>query len=397
MQVRSLSPVNDPGEQQSVLTSAAALLQDLLSAGSVERAIGAALTHASGGNDRIAAAWFSGDEPERLPFLGARGLSAPSVAALRDAVPSLPRWAELGGDERARVRASFRAITGAVHDELVDAGDAILVIGSSAAVSSFASLGRVLDQAIRYQREREMLRLRIDRMDDGVAIAAHELRRPLLGTKAVIECLLQGKIDGERGIALLRQSHRELAELSATLESLAHWSVEGATDLELRPVELTALVERVVDASRDESPDIRVKVTSPGEVLVSADPVPLGEAIATVVRWAIRHSPQGKEVRIRVATARGHATVSVSDRGPGLSASDQMTLFDPFTGARGPRRASALDLFVVKRVIEAHGGRIWASGNGTGATFNIELAAALDEARAGAWTRLPTRATTTTA
>lgn len=364
----------------SLLERAIPLMSDLVGSASGLDAVRSALDFVFEANGGPTAAWFSGGDPDRLWFGASRGLHYARVASLRCALPTLVRWTASSEAEHVRVLSAFRVEAGIEAALAIDAGDAVLLLEDAPGSESLLPLGGLLRSALRLLQERDLARLRNERLDAGVAVAAHELRRPLLGAKAAIECLLQEDLDRNRSLGLLRRSHGELTELSRTLDALARWGIEGRTALDRRLVDLPSLVREAVAACEPEPDSVPMIASDPESIPVSADPAHLVPAVANVIRRAMHHSPPNEEVLVRITESAGHATITVRDRGPAIPAAEQMSLFDPFAGAEaGPRRASALELFVAKRVVDAHDGRIWAAGDELGTFFHIVLPVARPE------------------
>ncbi len=102
----------------------------------------------------------------------------------------------------------------------------------------------------------------------------------------------------------------------------------------------------------------------------------LGQALNNLVNNAIKYSPGGGEVRVRIATTDGETTISVNDQGIGISPEDIPELFQPFSRLyrEQPIKGTGLGLFITKAIVEAHGGRIWVDSEvGKGSTFSFTL------------------------
>lgn len=144
----------------------------------------------------------------------------------------------------------------------------------------------------------------------------------------------------------------------------------GALTLHRERIDLGATIARIVGA--------QAELTCDAGITVDADVTRLRQIVHNVLANALRHTPDGERVRVRVARAGGDATVSVIDRGPGIAARDLDRIFERFyrvDEARGRERGGAgLGLAIVRQLVELHGGRVWAdSVEGEGATFTFTL------------------------
>jgi signal transduction histidine kinase len=102
------------------------------------------------------------------------------------------------------------------------------------------------------------------------------------------------------------------------------------------------------------------------------------QVIANLVSNALKYAPEGP-IWVRVGSEHGYAAISVSDEGPGIPSNRLEAIFEPYvrlTGEQEPEapQGSGLGLYIARRIVEAHGGRIWAeSAEGQGATFQVRL------------------------
>jgi signal transduction histidine kinase len=199
---------------------------------------------------------------------------------------------------------------------------------------------------------------------------AHELRTPLTNLRCELEAVQDGLATPDA--ARITSLHEEVLHLQRLVEDLQDLAVAeaGALALQLERVDLGAAVARFVGA--------QAEVARDDGILVDADVTRLRQVVDNVVANAVRHSPAGERVYVRVARAGGDATVSVTDRGPGIPAANLDRIFERFyrvDEARGRDRGGAgLGLAIVRRLVELHGGRVWAeSVEGHGATFTFTL------------------------
>ena len=196
---------------------------------------------------------------------------------------------------------------------------------------------------------------------------AHELRTPLTVIQGHLEALADGifPADSEHLEPVLEQA-RLLARL---VEDLRMLSLADAGRLALVPV-LTDVGEwvagvvagfRSVAADRGITLDLK---TADGLPSVRMDPERMAQVLGNLLDNGLRHTPAGGRVAVNVAHRDGEVTVTVTDTGPGVPPEHRPHLFERFW--RGdPSRSrrtggSGLGLAIARRIVEAHGGRIWA-------------------------------------
>ena len=216
-------------------------------------------------------------------------------------------------------------------------------------------------------------RLRRDLMAD----VAHELRTPL----TVIQGKLEGLIDGvytpdAQQLQQLFEETRVLSRLVEDLRTVA-LSESGALKLQREATDISGLATDVVNGFAGEATTRGVTLTADAPhnlPSIDVDPVRIREVIANLVSNALRHTPQGGSVAVRVRMPdRGRAEVQVADTGSGMSPGDLARAFDRFY--KGPNsRGSGLGLTIARNLVTAHGGEIRATseaGRGTTITFTL--------------------------
>ncbi|HEX3761892.1 MAG TPA: ATP-binding protein [Kofleriaceae bacterium] len=203
-----------------------------------------------------------------------------------------------------------------------------------------------------------------------VGDVAHELRTPLTNLRCELESIQDGLTVADP--ARIASLHEEVLHLQRLVEDLQELAIAEAGALALRPerLDLGAAIARIVGDQAELSAE-------PG-IAVDVDPTRLRQIVRNLMTNAARHTPEGTPVRVRVARAGAEATVAVADRGPGIPAHELERIFERFhrvDEARSRARGGAgLGLAIVRRLVELHGGRVWAdSVEGNGATFTFTL------------------------
>lgn len=209
----------------------------------------------------------------------------------------------------------------------------------------------------------------------------HDLRTSLTPLVALLPLLAADELDEER-----RESIRLCLEPVQHLRRLADRVFEfgridaGPPPLTLRAIALHTLARAALDEleahdHRDVSP---VALDVPPDLLVHGESARLQGVFKELLENALRFSPAGSPIRVTAERAGDHVVVSVTDQGRGLAPDQLERVFAPFyTGdaARHDRRANGLGLTLCRRVIERHGGRIWAEigPDGRGARLRFRL------------------------
>ena len=211
-----------------------------------------------------------------------------------------------------------------------------------------------------------------------LAMVSHDLRSPLSSVKAALSDLGDPDLalsPADRG-ELLRTAESQADMLSRLVSSLLDLSrIEaGAFELQLEPVgvgELAAEAEVLVGQEATRAAFV-IDPTS-AEVLVVADRLLISHVLANLMENAARYSPDGSQVDIAALAIDDTVSISVSDRGPGISAHLADRIFDPYFTAGGAGRAG-LGLAIAKAFVEAHAGHISVDSSYTeGARFVVEL------------------------
>ena len=156
----------------------------------------------------------------------------------------------------------------------------------------------------------------------------------------------------------------------------------GKLVLDARPIDLAAVAEAAVDAVRTdaEAKQVRLEqVFELGEGRIQGDPARLQQVVWNLLANAVKFSPRGGRVLLRLARADGQAIISVRDEGEGIAAEFLPHIFEPFRQADGTSTRAygglGLGLAIVHDVVELHRGTIEveSKGKGQGATFTVKL------------------------
>ncbi|MEW6047357.1 MAG: HAMP domain-containing sensor histidine kinase [Bacillota bacterium] len=219
-----------------------------------------------------------------------------------------------------------------------------------------------------------------------LADIAHELNTPLAVVQANLESMLDGVTTPRpERIAALHTQVGTLVRLVNDLRDLA-LAEAGELSLHRRLARLDELVEQAADLWRPRFEELgaRLVVETRPTPAVQVDTDRIGQVLANLLSNAVRHiPPHDGWVRVRVypgGTSRPEVLVTVEDNGPGIPEKSLPFVFDHFYRADMSRSrqtgGSGIGLAIVKSVVEAHGGRVWAANRPEGgAAFTFALPA----------------------
>ncbi|HEY1252790.1 MAG TPA: ATP-binding protein [Thermoanaerobaculia bacterium] len=218
-----------------------------------------------------------------------------------------------------------------------------------------------------------------------VADVSHELRTPIASIAAAAETLADGgATPAETGelLGLIRRQSDRMRELIDDLMDLAQIE-SGAVPLERRPVVLHELLTEVVedlDAAAREK-DVKVEVAGDPQISVIGDHRRLGQLTRNLIDNAIKFSPSGAPVSVRILRDSGRPGFSVSDLGPGIPKSERDKIFQRFyqvdRSRSKARPGSGLGLAIVKHIAQLHGATVEVQGEvGAGSVFQVRFPAA---------------------
>ena len=220
--------------------------------------------------------------------------------------------------------------------------------------------------------------------DEFLATLSHELRTPLNAMLGWAQVLRLGKLDSAaaaRALETIERNARAQAQLIADLLDVSR-IITGKLRLDLQPVELPKIIEATLDSARPgaDAKGVHLEVsldrlTSP--VLGDADR--LQQVIWNVLSNAIKFTPEGGRVMVRLQQIGGSAEIRVTDTGAGIRPDFLPYVFDRFRQAESTITRShgglGLGLSIVRHMVELHGGSVGvhSEGEGKGATFTVSL------------------------
>lgn len=357
----------------SVMDSIDVLSMGLLSAGSAEEALRHSVRFCWERFTCPIAGWYW-PSTTRPSLVAARGIGRKAresleLASRGPAGTALATWRRIGG--------CFASATGIEDVSVVEAGPAALVVGGASEPirEAVAAVGSVLQDVLLHLDVVTRAERRNRALDLGIALTAHEIRSPIMSVEKVLETVIQAPVLSSDDRQLLVRALADLRLLTETVDGLLRWSI-GAIPLRRRQTDIVRLLHEVAQACAVQAGSGAIEVRAPIEMRASVDRSLIRGAIGNVLRNALDHGDPFGSVEVDLDQADGLATFVVRDAGPGIPPQERENIFDPFVrgnGGRAGRNGTGLGLFLARRVVEAHGGRIWCEPVRRGAAFHIEL------------------------
>lgn len=251
----------------------------------------------------------------------------------------------------------------------------------------------VKESSSEYQDELQHLCIRINRMASRleqvedlrkklIGDIAHELRTPLTVIKGAMEGLVDGVI--EPGKPTFERIYRQADRLEGLVDDLMelNYLEMGMLDMRFKAVEIQKFMADIKKTMEIKfiQKDVNFRLNLPEEKLqVRADEDRLEQIMFNLLDNALRYTPAGGEVRIVVEKEGDWAKIFVNDTGIGIPEEHLDHVFDRFYRVDESRArqdgGSGIGLTIVKRLVEAHNGKIWveSDGLGTGTSFAFVL------------------------
>lgn len=258
------------------------------------------------------------------------------------------------------------------------------------------SLMAIRDIGERKQAERERAQLIIEQAaraeaeaasrtkDEFLATMSHELRTPLTSIRGWSHMLRSGKVSEEireRGLEIIERKAVTQAQLINDLLDVSR-IITGKLRLDVRAVEIASLVKVAVDSARPAADEkgvrLRTELDSTRMPLLG-DPERLQQVLLNLFSNAVKFTPPGGEVFIKLEHTNSHARITVRDTGIGINAEFLPHVFDRFRQADSSSTRAygglGIGLSIVKHLVELHSGTVEAESGGTGkgATFTVNL------------------------
>lgn len=290
---------------------------------------------------------------------------------------------ETGRPHDYELRYEGESITGWFRNMCVRIGDGV-AIAFTDVTEQVEREARLKASIAETQRLTEELRESDQRKDCFLAALAHELRNPLAPLVNAVELLKSADDEPPLRVRALATMERQLGTLIRLVDDLLDVNriSRDHVDLHREPLDVMHAVHDAVETCAPAVARARhtLETTVPDvPCMVYGDRVRLGQAFSNLLSNACRYTPEGGHIQLTVRSDGDAVEVAVSDSGVGLDPSSCTSVFELF---RRSERSIAqvpgglgIGLWLVRRLVELHGGTVWAEseGAGRGSRFTIRL------------------------
>lgn len=210
-----------------------------------------------------------------------------------------------------------------------------------------------------------------------LANASHELRTPIATVHATAETLIRAdRSDPDREMLELRLA-RETARLGRLSDDLLNLArLDGHIPAEQTIVDISSIVDDVVDRQRRLTPTLQVHVDFEAPLLILGNPADLARAIGNVLENAVRATNGRGHILISGAASSDETLITIADDGPGVPNGDRDRIFQPFVRLSGAEsEGGGLGLAIARAIAREHAGDLTCDAVECGAMFSIHLRA----------------------
>jgi len=325
-------------------------------------------------------------------LLTEEALELPQVSSLLEALKAQPTWSELpiiiltnGGESRlATLLDLVAAAAGSVTLLERPMSTATLFRSIQVAVSSRRRQYQVRDLLRQEQILRSEAEAANQTKDEFLAKVSHELRTPLNAILGWASLLARGGLDDAtvvRGIESIARNAKEQAQLIDDLLDISR-VISGKLRLNTKPIQLISVVKAAVDSVHPalEAKGVQLEILlEAASARIIGDENRLQQVFGNLLSNAMKFTPEGGRVQIKVERIESQARVTVSDTGVGIAPEFLAHVFEPFQQAdhtitKG-HGGLGLGLAIVRSLVEMHGGTVSVMSEGIrrGATFTLNF------------------------
>ena len=235
------------------------------------------------------------------------------------------------------------------------------------------------------------LELRVRELEHLAESLAHDLKAPgerIQELATLLRREYEGRLDerGDRWLHLLEHNGKDLV---ARVTGLLEIAGAGTQQKAVEPVDPSVVLKEILETWAGEIASRRARVDIGSHFgLVSCHAASLRQIFENLISNALKFSGERPDLNIRISSesCNGQLHILVADNGLGIPANQRERVFEPFVRLRPDAAGSGIGLSIVKRLVQAYGGRIWIEatpGGGCSVSFTLPLMARFPKSEAG--------------
>lgn len=225
------------------------------------------------------------------------------------------------------------------------------------------------------QKEQEKLK------DEFISMASHELKTPITSMKMFLDILSsylgEQNVDAQKYVKRIKDQTNKMKDLVNDLLDVSRIGM-GKLRFNSEKFRLDEAIQDTVESIQPAAKKHALIFSVREDLIVYGDKFRIYQVITNLVNNAIKYSPEGKKIIIKVKAIKGEAIVSVQDFGIGIAKEKQQKIFEKLYQVTDPEEKTypglGMGLYISKEIINGHNGRMWVkSKKGTGSTFYFSL------------------------
>jgi PAS domain S-box-containing protein len=226
----------------------------------------------------------------------------------------------------------------------------------------------------------EKLQIANKELESFTYSVAHDLKAPvrsMISFSTILNEEYAGKLD-ETGRDYLNRVARSGQKMSSLIDNMLTLSKITRQELAIKRVDLTAISNDIVNDLRESHPERKISISISNNMQMNADESLIRIALQNLIRnaWKFSSKTENPFIEISSKDETGQTIFFIKDNGAGFDSQQKDKLFEPFKRLHSESEfpGTGIGLAIVQRVIQKHGGKIWAEGvKGEGATFFFTL------------------------
>jgi signal transduction histidine kinase len=229
-------------------------------------------------------------------------------------------------------------------------------------------------------------KLDLEKKDEFVGIASHELKTPLTTVKAYAELLEKETLNSvtdessARKLSFIGKMNQSIKKLQGLIDDLLDVSKiqSGKMVYNMEDFSFMELANSIVEISQNSNTKHNIVLKGNANRIVTGDKMRLEQVLTNYLNNAIKYAPDSEEIIVDVQEKNKDIIVCVEDFGPGFPENEKERLFDRFYRSSSPTKASGMGigLYLCKEIVSRHNGKVWAEKketNGSRFFFSIPV------------------------